>query len=54
MLAVRAHNPGADIRFVFLEAHRAIRKGCKTTYAAWCDTHGFRWADRVILPGWLA
>ena len=31
MLAVRAHNPGADIRFVFLEAHRAIRKGSKTT-----------------------
>lgn len=53
MLLVKAANPGADIRFVFQRASNPIRKGSKTTYAAWCDQHGFPWAEGNIPTSWL-
>lgn len=45
--------PDLDIRFVFQRPHDPIRKGSKTTYAMWCDKHGFKWGCRVIPDHWL-
>ncbi len=52
MLIAQQH-PELDIRFVFQRPHDKIVKGSKTTYAAWCDKHGFKWAARVIPEHWL-
>jgi len=41
-----------DIRFVFLRASNKIYKGSKTTYAAWCERHGFEWAEGSIPTDW--
>jgi len=42
-----------EIRFVFYDANKKISKRSKTTYANWCDKHGFKWSHRVIPEGWL-
>lgn len=53
MLRVRDSNPDIDIRFVFDKAQNKIRKGSKTTYASWCDKHGFKWCEKVVPDEWL-
>lgn len=40
MLAAKALNPEADIRFVFAQDN-FILKGSKTRYSDWCRKHGF-------------
>lgn len=52
-LHVRAQHPDLDIRFVFYNANSKINKGSKTTYATWCDKHGFKWANKVVPEEWL-
>lgn len=52
-LAIKRQRPDLDIRFVFQRARTPIRKGSKTTYAAWCDKNGFRWAEGSIPADWL-
>lgn len=52
-LAIKRQHPGLDIRFVFQRAKSPIRKGSKTTYAAWCDRHGFKWAEGSIPMSWI-
>ena len=42
-----------DIRFVFQNAHAKLYKGSKTTYAQWCNKHGFKWAHGNIPDAWL-
>lgn len=54
MLAVKEMHPDRDIRFVFMNANNKIRKGSKTTYAAWAEKHGFPWAEKEIPKEWLA
>lgn len=51
--AIKAQYPELDIRFVFSNAQARISKTSKTTYAAWCEQHGFRWADKLVPQGWL-
>ncbi|RYF20761.1 MAG: endonuclease I [Oxalobacteraceae bacterium] len=51
-LAVKKQHPGIDIRFVFM-ANNKLRKGSKTTYGAWCDAKGFKWAIGSVPPAWL-
>lgn len=51
-LFVKAQRPDLDIRFVFSNPHAPINKGSKTTYAIWCERHGFKWATRLIPPEW--
>tara|TARA_Y100000310_G_scaffold69195_1_gene64634 strand:+ start:402 stop:662 length:261 start_codon:yes stop_codon:yes gene_type:complete len=51
--AVRKQNPDLDIRFVFQRPKAKISKGSRTTYAKWCEQHGFMWADRMIPPAWI-
>mgnify|MGYP003114002420 CR=1 FL=1 len=42
-----------DIRFVFSNSRAKIRKGSKTSYADWCDKHGFIYADKLIPEDWF-
>lgn len=50
---VKAQHPGLDIRFVFSRSRSPLRKGAKSTYADWCNKHGFRFADKTIPDEWL-
>lgn len=50
---IKQQNPQVDIRFIFERAKTPINKGSKTTYADWCDKHGFKWADKIIPTTWL-
>ena len=52
-LAVRDQHPELDIRFVFSNAQAKLYKGSKTTYAMWCDKHGFQWAETKLPKEWL-
>ena len=52
-LMVRESWPSLDIRFVFSRSSTRISKRSKTTYALWCDTKGFAFADKVIPAAWL-
>lgn len=53
-LLVQAQHPDLDIRFVFSNSRSRISKQSKTTYAAWATTKGFKYADKLIPPEWLA
>lgn len=52
-LLVKRQHPGRDIRFVFSNSRARLYKGSPTTYAAWCEKNGFRFADKLIPAGWL-
>jgi isocitrate dehydrogenase kinase/phosphatase len=51
---IKQQHPELDIRFVFQNSKNKIRKGSKTTYADWCNKHGFLYADKTIPQEWLA
>lgn len=53
MKAVKKTNPDIDIRFVFMDASKPIRKGSKTNYGQWADKYGFPWAEGSIPKEWL-
>ena len=42
-----------DIRFVFTNSRAKLYKGAKSSYADWCDKHGFLYADKTIPEEWL-
>jgi hypothetical protein len=50
---VKDQNPNLDIRFVFTNSNTKIAKNSKTTYADWCNKHGFIFADKEIPKEWL-
>ncbi|WP_284765058.1 hypothetical protein [Agrobacterium sp. CFBP2214] len=50
---VKNQHPELDIRFVFQRPYDKIYKGSPTTYAAWADKNGFKWATRLIPEAWL-
>lgn len=52
-LLIKAQHPELDIRFVFNYSKSRISKKSKTTYAMWCEKHGFQYADESIPPEWL-
>lgn len=52
-LLVRKQRPDLDIRFVFSRSKERISKKSKTTYAMWCEKHGFLYADETIPQEWL-
>ena len=52
-LLVKAQHPQLDIRFVFWRSAAPITKTSKTTYALWCQKHGFQYADKWIPQAWL-
>jgi hypothetical protein len=52
-LAIKRQHPKLDIRFVFENSKRKLRKGAKSTYAEWCIKYGFLYYDRIIPEDWL-
>jgi len=52
-LAIKKQHPELDIRFVFENSKRKLRKGAKSTYGQWCIKYGFRYYDRIIPEDWL-
>lgn len=52
-LLIKAQHPNLDIRFVFSNSRARISKTSKTTYADWCQKHGFQYADKRIPEDWL-
>lgn len=53
MVLVKEQHPDLDIRFVFTRSATTISKTSKTTYAAWCEKHGFPYADKLVPAHWL-
>lgn len=51
--AIQAQHPGLDIRFVFSNSRARISKQSRTTYAMWCESRGFKYADKTIPLAWL-
>jgi len=52
-LLIKSQHPQLDIRFVFSRSGEKIRKGSKTTYAMWCEKHGYLYADKLIPEEWF-
>lgn len=52
-ILIKKQRPDLDIRFVFSNPHSRISKGSPTTYAMWCDKHGFKYAAKLIPPEWF-
>jgi len=42
-----------DIRFLFQNAYNRLTKNSNTTYADWCDRHGFMWCHKRIPTEWM-
>ena len=52
-LAIKKQHKDLDIRFVFSNSNSRLRKGAKTTYADWCEKHGFLYADKDVPQDWI-
>lgn len=52
-LLLQQQYPDLDLRFVFSRSKEKLSKKSKTTYAAWCEKHGFTYADVSIPDSWL-
>lgn len=52
-LLIKEQYPDIDIRFVFSNQNAKLYKGSPTTYAAYCQKHGFQYAHKVIPDDWL-
>jgi hypothetical protein len=54
-LLVQAQHPSVDLRFVFQRPYQRLHKASKTTYASWCEAHGFKWtglSELQVLYDW--
>lgn len=52
-LMIRDQHPDLDIRFVFSNPNSRISKTSPTTYAMWCEKHGFKYAAKRIPEDWI-
>lgn len=50
---IKTEHPCLDIRFVFSNPNNRISKTSKTTYAKWCEDHGFTYAAKLVPREWL-
>ena len=50
---VKAQHPSLDIRLVFENSKRKIRKGSNTTYGMWCAKNDILFYDRIIPLVWM-
>lgn len=50
---IKKQYPHLEIRFVFSNPKTKLYKGSKTTYAAWCDKHGYKYAKGYIPDAWF-
>ena len=54
LILIQEQHPELDIRIVFSDASKKIYKNSPTTYGQWATDHGFKWADKGIVPkAWL-
>ncbi len=53
MLAIRAAHPLHDVRLLFQNARQRLRRGSRTTIAAWAQKHGFKWAEGLVPEDWI-
>lgn len=53
-LMIKDQYPRLDIRFVFSNPNQCISKQSTTTYAKWCESHGFLYAKRSVPEDWIA
>lgn len=53
MILVKQQHPDLDIRIVFSNPNTKISKQSNTTYAMWCEKHGFPYASKVVPTEWL-
>jgi len=52
-LRIKEQHPELDVRFVFSNSSNKLNKNSNTTYAGWCEKHGFLWSDKIIPKDWL-
>lgn len=52
-LLIKEQYPMLDLRFVFQLSSKKINKASTTTYADWCDKHGFKYHDGTIPQSWF-
>lgn len=53
-LLIKRQHPHLDIRFLFNNPNSRLSKQSKTTYAKWCEKHGFLYAKGPQVPrAWL-
>lgn len=52
-LLIKEQHPAIDVRFVFTNPNARISKASATTYAMWCEKHGFAYAKQMIPPAWF-
>jgi len=52
-LLIKEQHPDADIRFVFMNPFTKINRKSSTTYASWCEEHGFQFAEERIPKEWI-
>jgi len=53
-IMIKQQHPALDLRFVFSNSRQTISKQSPTTYARWCERHGFAYCDKGAIPAeWL-
>ena len=52
-LLIQKQHPDLDIRFIFMNSKKRLSKKSKTTYAQWCDKHGFTYDVMRLPEGWM-
>ena len=52
-ILIKKQHPDIDIRFLFSNARSKLYKGSKTTYADYCEKHGFRYAHKHLPQDWI-
>lgn len=52
-LLIQNEWPELDIRFVFSNPNAKLYKGSPTSYADWCEAHGFKYASKTIPEAWF-
>ena len=50
---IKNQHDDLDIRMVFENSKRKIRKGSQTTYGDWCEKKKILFCDRIIPKSWL-
>lgn len=52
-LELKRQFPNLDIRIIFEKPQNKIKKGSSTTYGAWCNAKGIKWAAKKMPAAWI-
>lgn len=52
-ILISQQHPEYDIRFLFQNAYNRLTNKSNTTYAGWCERHGFKWCHKKIPSEWI-